>query len=153
MPSGRTHRHITTALALLSLPVAALNLRMLAYSAGIVSGIFVDPDMDVDRWNESERILYRLWPPLGWAWRFYWGPYALLAKHRGLSHALIAGTLVRAVYVFVPALVVFGAADIWPPAWALLLWLAGLCTADLGHIVADRFWSKLKRKVRRWFRW
>jgi uncharacterized metal-binding protein len=146
MPDGRTHAAATLALAACAGACSLLDPRALPVTAGILTGLILDPDLDIDGWTGSERRVWRLWRPLGWAWRVYWYPYARLARHRGISHWLVAGTLIRVVYLFAPPLALALWRG-WPVPWGLAgLWLAGLCLADALHIGLDRLVTHLWRR-------
>lgn len=138
MPDGHTHAIATLTVAGLVAPLALLDWRALPLAAGALTGLVVDPDLDHDGWTLAERRVWRWWKPAGAVWRLFWYPYALTHKHRGSSHWPILGTLVRIAYLL--ALPLAGALwQGWPVPWGIVgLWCAGLCLADLVHIIMDR---------------
>jgi len=133
--NGKAHGTATVALASLSLPLALVDARALVVGAGALSGLLLDPDLDVDGWGGPALRLKRLWKPLGWMWRGLWYGYALAFRHRGTSHRPVVGTLTRLLYLS-PLLLVWAKFGTVP--WAAVgLWAAGLALADLLHIVMD----------------
>lgn len=149
MPNGKTHQALTAGLVWASLPALLWEPRLLALTAGIGTGLIVDPDLDVDGWTVAETRLLEVWKPLGILWFVIWWPYARLASHRGYSHWPLLGTFGRAVYLLAPALLVFTLLHLPIPWWAVGLWFAGLCLADLLHVLADKVWSRGRRILRR----
>jgi len=95
MPSGRVH--LTVELALLPGWVAAgawlgvgereLTAFTLSYTC---ASLLLSPDLDLARSAPARR-----WGAL----RILWTPYALLFRHRGLSHSLLLGPLTRLLYL------------------------------------------------------
>lgn len=169
MPDGIVHGKATLGLAVITaMAWAWLDVVDLfnhgalgcAFVAGQLTGLILDPDLDVDHRTESERrveeslvapgfALFRrgnrlsgaaivtLGRILGKVWRWYWLPYALLAKHRGVSHWLAVGTLTRVAWlspVLLGLWLAFGRPDV-----QLLFagWLAGLVMADALHTAMD----------------
>ena len=137
MPSGRTHTMATIALGVGSL----LTGQDTAVTVGILSGILLSPDLDVDEGNISLAHLRRVpfvGKTLALAWRFYWLPYALAAPHRShISHSLIFGTLARVGYILIPVLAInFIGVPLSIPA-GFGMWLIGLALADALHIFMD----------------
>ena len=107
--------------------------------------------------------------------RFFLYPYSILFKHRGVSHMLLVGTLVRIVYGFVVfstmlfvlngmGYVQFGAPDFFQFVlsyflnfdyslihYKIFVWLfVGMVGADLCHILFDKL-SSFVRKILRLF--
>jgi len=67
---------------------------------GAVLGLIVTPDLDIDHATETEHIM-RMVPVIGvWFMAMYY-PYALMFKHRGLSHNLFLGTIGRVAWTLV----------------------------------------------------
>lgn len=162
MASTRTHDISCIILSLFQFAIAALIKEpILAYSGiGSLIGLLLSPDLD---WNGAvaymrykdgtksktyiitrlasddeyivrDRIYSRVcrrWPvPL----RGWWGLFALIMNHRGLSHWPIAGTLVRLLWIFpLTVLPTFFFPLIFIPIWL------GLLYSDIVHIVLDRF--------------
>lgn len=73
----------------------------IGYLFGLYVGRRVTPDLDIDEviTRQTRRYLDRH-RVLGWLWRFYWLPYALIHPHRGVSHAPFIGTIGRWIYMF-----------------------------------------------------
>lgn len=118
--------------------------------AGCLSGLFINPDLDMETVTMSEYWLVRWTLGLGWLWIMLWYPYALLAKHRSwFSHTPIISTVGRVIYVVLlyfgvtVLLYYFFAIELFP-FWALLNWeqwtifVGGLTISDLGHWWLDR---------------
>ncbi len=119
-------------LCLLNRPVTAA-----ALGAGLVFGtLLVTPDLDLHL-NDARRRWGR--------WRFIWGPYAHLSRHRGLSHSYLAGPLIRLAYLLAwlsPVLVVLVSAGlpspVTPVMWKLaLLVMIGYLLAQWLHLLCD----------------
>ncbi|MCB1972564.1 MAG: DUF2227 family putative metal-binding protein, partial [Geminicoccaceae bacterium] len=97
----------------LSLPVSvALALKVdphaIAGIGGAVVGWLIEPDFDLHHiTTRSENRLYKLFPPLGYAWEVFWYPLARLIPHGSpLSHLPPLCTLVRLAYVCLVAFLV-----------------------------------------------
>ena len=107
------------------------------------------PDMDLARSDPM-----RNWGALRWIWR----PYAMVFKHRGISHMPIVGTLTRVLYLLVVAYVLLAVANAcFDLDWQMsirdlrridpvaVIWgLFGLCLPDLFHILADRMFKNAR---------
>jgi len=108
---------------------------------GLLLGMLVGPDLDVDHGNVSYFYMRRIGALLGLAWRLLWWPYSKMAKHRGLSHYPLIGTATRVWYIWVIAWLLSMVLHFKLPAPDAHFWhaFAGLVVADLGHIAAD--WS------------
>ncbi len=152
MASGRTH--ITGTLVLTPITAMATwqladgNPVLTALSAlGCLSGVLISPDLDMAGRTISESIVLRWNILLGRLWVLLWLPYALIHKHRGLSHVPIFGTMSRILYI---ALCYVGLHYFLQPyypfdllVWPQLYWLeilvfaTGLAISDLGHWALD----------------
>ena len=138
---GRHHHRVTLVLAGVTLitPIVTGDVRALAMTAGALTGLVVEPDLDVDHRTHSENLVYRhAGKAIGTLWQLYWYPYALILPHRHkLSHSPILSTIIRALYLLAPAIAAW-AWQGWPVPWAILgYWLGGLALVDLGHIILD----------------
>ena len=123
------------------------------YLFGLYVGRRVTPDLDIDEviTRQTRRYLDRH-RVLGWLWRFYWLPYAIIHPHRGISHTPFIGTIGRWLYMFTVPVV--GCAALlylllldspisltFALACYLLFWVAeyaGQSSQDLLHIWMDR---------------
>ena len=92
--------------------------RLSLSALGCLMGIVLPPDLDQDSWVTATRIWFRI-PLVGWiigyAYSFYFYPYAYNFKHRGISHHPVWGTLTRIGYIL-----------IWTPIFLSLLKLGVL---------------------------
>lgn len=110
---------------------------------GNLAGLFIEPDLDQEMVTSSEwRVVKLLGPLPGSIWSAFWMPYAMLMKHRGMSHWPIIGTLTRALYLLVPAVVVSIVAVghalwVWDYLPYMIQFFVGLCISDIGHWVRD----------------
>jgi len=161
MPSGKTHLKIEAGLlfgwtaltgylmATGTIEPAAVVAFTLAYA---VSMLLLSPDLDLARSRA-----FRRWGPVRWIWI----PYALLFRHRRLSHHPIFGPLTRVLYLggicaIAAAIVVLSMGRplriVAPPAEILLAVVLGLYIPNLTHILADRVVSRWRsrRRKRRW---
>lgn len=139
MPTGRTH----TSATIIAAGALALGAALLIYQTGrpefaalpigALAGLLLSPDLDVERGSISNHHARRIGCVFGALWRWYWWPYAKIAKHRGLSHAPVLGTLIRLVYIgwWIPL--------VWRPMpWAWVgAFAVGLAIVDLIHIGMD----------------
>lgn len=107
MADGLTHRRAVLATIPLSGAICYLYsgdpVAAILGALGGILGVVVEPDLDVDHRTASEKLMTKLFGPIGWAWGYYWMPYAKLMPHRSLwSHAPLLGTAVRWAYMFGP---------------------------------------------------
>jgi uncharacterized metal-binding protein len=155
MPSGKTHLRIEAALLFGWTALAGYLLAERAVTVEIVvaftlayafSMLFLSPDLDLARSRASRR-----WRTA----RILWIPYALVFRHRGLSHHPLLGPATRIAYLgAVVALAVAAAVvgigvplNLVPPSTGPLLGaLVGLYVPNLTHVVADRVASGRRRK-------
>lgn len=152
MASGRTHMAATLVLA----PITAMATWNLTggdavttaiAGTGCLSGILISPDLDMAGRTISETLLLRWNVLLGRLWVALWFPYALLSKHRGLSHVPVFGTLSRVMYLSVFYLGIHFLLQhyyalnllLWPQLhWQeLLIFITGLTISDVGHWILD----------------
>lgn len=136
MPNGMTHTAATLLLAGATLPLANT-----AITAGVLTGVLVSPDLDVDGGNISLYHLRRvgcIGGVLSGVWRAYWYPYAKLTPHRShISHSVLFGTMLRVFYLIFPFLVAnFFGVPMAIPQW-FGMWFLGLCLSDALHILMD----------------
>ncbi len=147
MPSGRVHSAATVVLAAatawLSVRSGAPMPQVAAVSAGVLTGLVLTPDLDVDEGCYSTNIIRQTFGrTAARLWFLFWLPYSRLVPHRSyLSHMPILGTLIRLLYVVAIPLLVYMLADLpfrlppLSPAWA---WIAaGLALADILHYILD----------------
>jgi uncharacterized metal-binding protein len=160
MASGRAHNTATLVLAGIAGGIAVFDGSgaFLWASGGVLAGLVLSPDLDVDGGNISLANMRKSGRfvggrVIGWLagklWRLIWLPYALMVGHRSpWSHAPFLGTIVRLVYL-----------GIWlaPATWLLArsrpefsTWLfslaargllyvyLGLAASDILHWIMDR---------------
>jgi len=112
------------------------------------SSLFLSPDLDL----QTSRPYLR-WGIIRWLW----APYAVVFKHRRLSHHLLLGPLSRIAYLGV--LVLGGALiyvalarrsipDIRMPVEILIAVGCGLYVPNLTHVLLDRIPFSRRRKHR-----
>lgn len=111
---------------------------LLAY---LFSSLFLSPDLDLSGSRASRR----------WGvGRILWLPYAIVFRHRRLSHHLLLGPLTRITYLGGIVLAVFSVIGLVtgrafqpfsPERRILLCVLAGLYLPNQIHILVDRVWS------------
>lgn len=152
MPGGKVHSAITLAtLSGVLSPWLVVNLggNEYMYAAGVVTGLLVTPDLDIDKGNFSDTILRRVSLPAQLFWRMAWTPYGKAIPHRShLSHFPFLGTLLRLGYILLVVNLInflsfaimqyFGIIDsvsiVWLWDWSFFF---GLCHADICHWAAD----------------
>lgn len=161
MSSGKAHAMATKLLAIpagaaavLVVPGDVLAVASLG-ALGCLTGLVIDPDLDVDGITRSEwQLLKRFWI-LGMVWVVLWWPYARLIPHRSpLSHFPVMGTAGRLLYLVGMAALICSVAR-WPLGWVHQIpdvaahplfwaWLLGLMISDTGHYVMDRISTRIK---------
>ncbi len=139
MPNAKTHDRANIFVThLLAIPITIYDpLAGILFLSGGVWSLLLSPDLDWDqkleeRWGPDKRQYSKpceRWP---WPFRQWWGLYAQLFKHRGISHNILVGTLIRLLWLGYPVLF-----SIIEPR-TLWLWL-GVFVADLTHIILDKF--------------
>jgi uncharacterized metal-binding protein len=159
MSSGRVHSAVTmlTAVAASAYLVYTgyhITNHVLPLAAGCLTGLVINPDLDVDNGSISQRTVRRSTGCLiGAAWALLWKPYAILIPHRSpLSHAPLLSTVIRLAYLtlffhvvwyllhvtlYIPPLYPHAGLIAVPP-W---FWpaFAGLAITDALHWLFDRF--------------
>jgi len=153
MPSGKSHAYTTVILTGASVVVCEYYGFSQWHSAGVLSGVLLSPDLDIDAGNISNQIIRSIpvvGVPLERAWSVYWWLYAELTLHRGiLSHSFVLGTAIRAFCA------------LWwlwliPTSHFYWSWFWGLAVSDAVHILMDagtelaagirRVWRKIKTR-------
>jgi uncharacterized metal-binding protein len=108
MPSGETHTVIN--LGLLAVIIAAAIIIFSASIKGVVlfavgflfSTLFLSPDLDLkDNCSSNNWGFFKL----------IWRPFSFFSSHRGISHSLIFGPLIKLLYLCAIIFVVFHLAD------------------------------------------
>lgn len=152
MPSGKTH---ATASGVLAAVTAAAIFPRLLYNdpvgivtlpVGVLSGILLSPDLDVDGGNISNAIIRRKVGTLAqWVWYAFWWPYSKVTTHRGTSHMPVIGTVLRVLYLLAPIFTVFYLVG-WGSTVRVIMesnsfwwWFLGLTASDLLHEIMDAF--------------
>ena len=111
---------------------------------GSTLGLLITPDYDFKQ-IYIKSIIGKL-PVLGALWNTYWWPYAVLFKHRKLSHNIVFGTLTRFIYLLLPVYILY-ILYIYPRITIsienILIVYALWYIQDLSHYILDsRFLSK-----------
>ena len=116
---------------------------------GCLAGIWLTPDLDQEGLSAAEWSLVKKTGGLGFLWMFFWHPYAICHRHRGVSHWPIIGTAGRLLYITVYisivilALALLGVKlpiirTVAPGTWWFLAWtVAGLTMSDTAHWIMD----------------
>jgi uncharacterized metal-binding protein len=136
MPSGRVHTLATGLLAVGTLPLGDAGL-----TAGVLAGLIISPDLDVDEGFIGLAHLRRVGcvgNVLSGFWRAFWYPYSKLVPHRShISHSIFFGTVARVGYLVLPILLAnFLGLPLVIPQW-FGMWFIGLCLSDALHIFMD----------------
>lgn len=138
MAAGKTHTRTQVETAAIYAPIvfsiwAIYDFSIWAIWGGIILGIFITPDLDVDHGKvDGFHLIRGKSPVLAWLWRMYWFPYAKFFSHGNSSHWLIIGTLIRFTYFFIP-FILLGCRE-----WQILAMVfVGLCIADFNHVIMD----------------
>jgi len=158
MPSGTAHTRIEAALlVLLWTPAVVFSLirgwavvsDVLAFDVAYAfSMLFLSPDLDLRKSKASRR-----WGVLRWLW----APYALVFRHRRMSHHLLLGPLTRIGYLGILAvggvlLTLFlsgrSVVSFTMPINLLFALLLGLYLPNLTHVLTDRLHSTWQQRKR-----
>ncbi|MCA9052080.1 MAG: DUF2227 family putative metal-binding protein [Planctomycetaceae bacterium] len=147
MTTGRNHARITK---LLAIPAGLVGMTMtqspvigICVTIGVLSGLNIEPDLDISTLTHSERKLIYRHGLMGRLWSAYWYFYGLSFKHRSKwTHRPILGTALRLVYLFWLPLIVGFVVDPDITTGFLLseyfiAYFVGLVIADTGHWLAD----------------
>ncbi|MCS7240430.1 MAG: DUF2227 family putative metal-binding protein [Candidatus Bipolaricaulota bacterium] len=139
MPRSSTHLAVELAFLPVFILVGyllRLKTALLPFSVGYLGGsLLLSPDLDLRGSRAARR-----WGCL----RVIWWPYALLFRHRGLSHHPLFGPLTRFLYLGawlagLGVLLVRLGLQFPPTLWAWLIpALVGLWVPQLLHILLDR---------------
>ena len=133
MATGKQHTRATLALTAVSATVCHIYDLSQLHTLGVVTGVFLRPDLDVEKGNITYAYMRKI--GLEWLWSAWWRRYAVVCQHRSVvSHSIPFGTLIRFFYFFWPALLVMafvpGSVFYWSP-------VVGLMAADALHVVMD----------------
>jgi uncharacterized metal-binding protein len=140
MPLGKQHTAATIALAWITAisggayAIKTGDAAPLLLAPGVLAGLMLTPDLDVDDGSISDKHARKLGCLFGWVWYWYWRPYAWVMKHRGASHWPVIGTMVRVAYAFWWMVFI-------PSAWPLREWalwpVGALILTDCLHVAMD----------------
>lgn len=147
MTNGQNHARITTALAPMAGVASMLIMQSpaigLCVGIGTLSGLAIEPDLDIATLTHSERRMIRRYGALGRAWSAFWYFYGLSFQHRSKwTHTPILGTLIRLLYLlWLPLLLglIFapGVTAGFLFSEYFIAYFVGLVIADTGHWLAD----------------
>ncbi len=147
MPSGKIHTALTLSVfsgVVAPYAIVQFNMNPWMYGAGVLVGVLISPDMDVDGGNVSDQIIRKVAKPIQWVWRLLWSPYSLSVPHRHtISHFPILGTLLRLWYIFLIVNILNGIVYLFKvdSVSFIFLWdwafFFGLAHADLVHWAVD----------------
>lgn len=105
MPSGTVHGGATRVITALFTTVSIIerNPDWMWVSAGALMGLFLGPDLDVDKSFDGERLIRNIkviGRPLAFLYATYWWPYRKIMPHRSkASHFPVISTIGRWLYV------------------------------------------------------
>lgn len=153
---GQYHAFVTLCLAFPSMALGfVVNGAPGAFFLGVgcLLGVVISPDLDQQTVTFSEWVWTKI-PIIGWlmtgVWFTLWLPYAMMFKHRGLSHAPIFGTFTRVFYL---GLIFVAIDSIW---WHIVITpieveivtqlVIGLMISDIGHFARDMITSARHRR-------
>lgn len=108
MSSGRVHfvANVSVGLAFWGFMSITENPNTIPLSLGLALGTIITPDYDYKNIRIKNKIEKNV-PIIGSLWTTFWLPYALIFKHRGLSHNIIIGTPSRFLYLLIIPLFIF----------------------------------------------
>jgi uncharacterized metal-binding protein len=133
-----------------------LDVRGTLYAVGSLIGVWITPDLDVDRgyWLDGW-VRKNLGGIAAWIWEMFWYPYRRSLKHGSpLSHAPVVSTYGRIEYVYIILIVIphLSYYFLLSPGWDLqyVLWwywdmiwdqreiIWGLVASDIIHWALDK---------------
>lgn len=135
--NGRAHFSVNTFVLLTTFGiVGATNPEVLLPAmTGATTGLVITPDYDFKN-IYIKSVLAKI-PILGVLWNFYWLPYALMFKHRKLSHNIVFGTLTRFVYLLLIPLLFLVYRGISFDMKSLAIFLCLWYIQDISHYILD----------------
>jgi uncharacterized metal-binding protein len=167
MADGKTHARVATTVLVVGAATAiytaakvpSLRPLVVPFCLGLVNGLIVTPDIDIDQGVTHEEARWKRLPIVGTptflAFTTFWYPYSLVMPHRGMSHTLILGTATRFLYQFFWIIFWWATIMAWwhsqsPQSFlapysadmnALLIFFVpfftGWCLQDVWHLVYD----------------
>ena len=154
MSDGKTHAVATAVLGGIATPVlfrmgGATFATSLAFAAGCLAGLVINPDLDIRHTTHSEDVLrHSIGGVAAGLWFGLWWPYShLIPYHRHLlSHFPLVGTTLRLLYLALIIGLLWGvaAAALHVPGPFLpelgdgfFWWAGGLAAADALHTLMD----------------
>lgn len=144
--TGKQHGIVTIALSVPSgIAGYALSQRIdfaVVTMLGCLTGLFVDPDLDVNGLTKSRMRWGRIALPLVYVWSLLWSLYSWVIPHRHwVSHLPIIGTAGRLSYLTaILSLISMGKFWQWPfllPIDLLFCFFIGLAVSDMAHWIMD----------------
>jgi uncharacterized metal-binding protein len=166
MADGKTHARVATTVLVVGAATAvytaakvpALRPLVVPFCLGLINGLIVTPDIDIEHATEEELRWKRI-PVFGFltfmVFSTFWYPYSLAVPHRGISHVLIMGTATRFLYQFFWIIFWWATAMAWwhsrsPQSFLepysadvnalfafFIPFFAGWCLQDVWHLVYD----------------
>jgi uncharacterized metal-binding protein len=140
MPGGKVHSAATLVTAGMTAPILYYRVvptsEIALMTAGMLATLVINPDLDLNR--KRPRGIAVVW------WLFWW-PYSKMVGHRSpISHFPIMGTIIRIIYILIPAIVILHkVAPGWVPG--LLIFTSGMIVSDTVHFVLDILSTGYKR--------
>lgn len=109
---------------------------------GATLGTVITPDYDFKH-IYIKSVIKKI-PILGELWNMYWWLYAVMFKHRKLSHNIIFGTMTRFVYLFLPISIVYIYCNFNMDIYNILIILTLWYIQDFSHYILDlKIFSKV----------
>lgn len=105
-----------------SVAAVAVHPVFMVAPVGAWAAVICTPDLDHHAWTVDEQTIYRINPLLGWLWSAYWKPYEWLNPHRGRSHTIPDGTLVRFLLLFWPLMLLSLSLVPQVGPWVVVAW-------------------------------
>lgn len=127
----------------IALAAVSISVGNPALTGGILTGLIVSPDLDLDNGFIGFAHIRRVNRVVSLLWRGFWYPYAKVIKHRNyISHSIFFGTVARVAYMAIPLLILnYHGVEMQFPSWAGA-WFVGLCLSDALHIILDNLQPK-----------
>lgn len=104
--NGKNHYIANTSILLIGSVMASHYTPdfLLPIIGGLTFGTLITPDYDLKQ--IYIKMLLNKVPLIGTIWNSFWFPYAIIFKHRGISHNLIIGTITRFLYLIIPLVLI-----------------------------------------------
>ena len=135
--NGKAHFSVNTFVLVATFGVVGVTNPevLLPAMTGATTGLMITPDYDFKS-IYIKSVIAKI-PIVGVLWNAYWTPYAILFKHRKLSHNILFGTLTRFIYLLLIPIVFLVYSGINIDIKSLAIFLGFWYIQDFSHYILD----------------